>query len=392
MRKSALFLLGLVVAILVVLGLVVLSSASEVNSLKYFGRPHAFMVRQFGYLGVGLLVVTGSALFDYHKWRDHWGLTVLLYLAVFAMLWAVFMFPEVKGSHRWIVAGPIRIQPGEFAKLAIVIALSVWLDKIAWNVEKFRYGAFASAAVIGVLALPVVLEPDFGSTVVLCAVGCMLMFIAGTKIRHFFPLVIIGLISIAVLLSQNKNRMRRLAGFFGENSTEAVAAGSVSVANMDSSAYQAYQARVAIQNGHFLGLGLGESMQKHYYLPEAHTDFIFAVGAEELGIGFSITVILLFLAFFVLSVYIAHKAADRLGRYLVMGMTFLIFCQAMVNLGVVCGALPTKGMALPFFSYGGTNLVSAFFAVGTILSVGIHSRVDKKKHLPHRVVTGLRHG
>ena len=133
-------------------------------------------------------------------------------------------------------------------------------------------------------------------------------------------------------------------------------------------------------------MGLGESMQKHFYLPEAHTDFIFAVGGEELGLVFSIGVLLLFAAFFALSVYIAKKAADRLGRYLAFGMAFLVFFQAVFNLGVVCKALPTKGMALPFFSYGGTNMLSTFFAVGTILSVGIHSLRDKKREVLRKAI------
>ena len=122
-------------------------------------------------------------------------------------------------------------------------------------------------------------------------------------------------------------------------------------------------------------------MQKHYYLPEAHTDFIFAIGAEELGLPFSIATIARFVLFFALAVYIASKASDRLGRFLVIGMSFIIFFQAMFNIGVVCKALPTKGMALPFFSYGGTNVMSAFFAIGTILSVGIHSYRDTKRVL-----------
>ena len=122
-------------------------------------------------------------------------------------------------------------------------------------------------------------------------------------------------------------------------------------------------------------------MQKHYYLPEHHTDFIFAIGAEELGLVFSVSVILLFIAFFAFAVYIAARSSDRFGRYIVMGMAFIVFFQAMFNIGVVSGALPTKGMALPFFSYGGTNLMSAFFAVGTILSVGIHSYKDRKREV-----------
>ena len=143
--------------------------------------------------------------------------------------------------------------------------------------------------------------------------------------------------------------------------------------------YQVKASLVAIANGGIGGAGLGESMQKYYYLPEAHTDMIFAIGAEELGLFFSIGVIVLFFLLFILSVYIARKAVDRFGRLLVVGMGFIIFFQAMFNIGVVCKALPTKGMALPFFSYGGTNMLCMFFAVGTILSVGIHSRREAKR-------------
>ena len=387
MRKSALFLLGLVVAALVALGLVILSSASEANAVKLYGQPHYFMARQFVFLGAGLVIVVVTAFFDYHKWREHWMLAVLFYVGVFCLLWAVFLFPEVKGSHRWIPVGPVRLQPGEFAKLALVVALSVWLDKIAWRVELFKYGTFASGLLIAVIALPVLLEPDFGSVMVLGASGVMLMFVAGVRVWSIGLCLCCGLVPVIFKLVHNENRMRRLLAFLGTQSADA-AQTAAAVTEMDPASYQAYQARVAIQNGNVWGLGLGESMQKHLYLPEAHTDFIFAVGAEELGLPFTISVILLFIAFFVLSVYIARKASDRLGRFLVIGMAFLVFFQAMFNLGVVCEALPTKGMALPFFSYGGTNLLSMFFAVGTILSVGIHSGVDKKRHLPRKALFG----
>ena len=154
---------------------------------------------------------------------------------------------------------------------------------------------------------------------------------------------------------------------------------NVSDAAAERAAYQANQALAAFGNSNVWGVGLGESMQKHFYLPEAHTDFVFAVGAEELGIVFSIGVVLLFCAFYALSLYIARKASDRFGRVLVIGMSYIIFFQAIFNIGVVCKALPTKGMALPFFSYGGTNMLSAFFAVGMILSVGIHSYRERKR-------------
>ena len=358
MRKSALFWFGLVVTALVALGLVVLSSASEANASRLHGNAYYFIERQFAYLVVGLVVATCAALFDYHKWRDYEFLTWIFFVVVMALLAGVFGFRAINGSHRWIAAGPVRIQPSELAKMLTVILLAVWLDKSGWRVELFMRGAFWPAALVGIIALPVLLEPDFGSVMVIGSVGFLLMFVAGTRLLHMLPFALCGVGVVVFKVLTNANRVARL---FDE-----------------SKQYQVNMALAAIGNSDIWGVGLGESMQKHLYLPEAHTDFVFAVGAEELGIVFSVSVVLLFLAFFALSVYIARKATDRFGRFLVIGMAFIIFFQAMFNLGVVCKALPTKGMALPFFSYGGTNLLSAFFAVGTILSVGIHSYREKK--------------
>ncbi len=378
MRKSALFLFGLVVAALVALGLVVLSSASVANGQRLHGDQLYFMKRQFMYLAAGLVVLFCAAKFDYRKWREHASLSVLLYCAVFVLLLAVFGFKAINGSHRWIALGPVRLQPSEFAKLTIVIVTAVLLDKVGWRVELFVRGACWPAALIGVLAAPVVLEPDFGSAMVIGLAGFLVMFVAGTRILHMTPFFLLGGCVLAYKVLTNENRLRRLLAFFGERAPDAAAA------QLDPAAYQASMSLVAIRNGGIVGAGLGESMQKHAYLPEAHTDFIFAVGAEELGLVFSVVVIVLFAAFFVLSVCIARKATDRLGRFLAIGMSFIVFFQAMFNLGVVCEALPTKGMALPFFSYGGTNLLSTFFAVGTILSVGIHSFSDRKRRLTAR--------
>ena len=382
MRKSALFWFGLVVTALVALGLVVLSSASEANAMRLHGDPYFFIKRQFSYLVVGLVLATVVALFDYRKWRDYPFLAWTFFAVVMILLATVFKFPAINGSHRWINLGPIRLQPSELAKLLTVILLSVWMDKSGWRVELFRRGALWPAMLIGVIAAPVLLEPDFGSVMVIGLVGFLVMFVAGTRFCHLLPFLLAGGGVVIAKVVSNANRMARMAAFFGFKID--IGAEVVDEA-AKRAAYQAEQALAAIGNADIWGVGLGESMQKHFYLPEAHTDFIFAVGAEELGIVFSVSVVLLFVAFFALSVYIARKAADRFGRFLVVGMAFIIFFQAMFNLGVVCKALPTKGMALPFFSYGGTNLLSAFFAVGTILSVGIHSYREKKHALMRKV-------
>jgi cell division protein FtsW len=367
----------------VALGLVVLSSASEANGVRLYSDAYHFVKRQFLYLGAGVVAAVCAASFDYRKWRDHPSLAVVFYVAVMVMLLAVFAFDPVNGSRRWIPFGPIRVQPSEFAKLLTVVVMSVWLDRAGWRVELFRRGALWPAAIIGTIALPILLEPDFGSVMVVAMAGFLVMFIAGTRILHMLPFMFLGGGVLAYKVLTNANRMARIAAFFGvklDIGAEVVDAAS------ERAAYQAHQALVAIGNGGLFGVGLNQSMQKHYYLPEAHTDFIFAIGAEELGLGFSLVALFLFFSFFALSIYIARTATDRLGRFLVIGMTFIIFFQAMFNIGVVCEALPTKGMALPFFSYGGTNMVSTFFAVGTILSVGIRSLNDSRRTLARRVI------
>ena len=385
MRKSALFLFGLVVTALVALGLVVLSSASEANAMRlHNGDPYFFMKRQFAYLVAGIAIAACMAAFDYRRWRDNAWLAWLFCVVVIALLVAVFAFPAVNGSHRWISLGPLRLQPSEFAKLATVILLSVWLDRLGWKVELFMKGAFWPAALVGMVALPILLEPDFGSVMVVGLVGFLVMLVSGTRLLHMAPFAVAGAGVVAYRVLTNANRMARMAAFFG---IKLDVGAEVLDAAAERAAYQANMALAAIGNGGIWGVGLGESMQKQLYLPEAHTDFVFAVGAEELGLPFSVGVLLLFAAFFAISVYIARNASDRFGRFLVAGMAFIIFFQAMFNIGVVCKALPTKGMALPFFSYGGTNLLCSFFAVGTILSVGIHAYRDKKHQLARKVLS-----
>ena len=383
MRKSALLWFGLVVAILVALGLVVLSSASEANAIKHYGNAYAYMCRQGAYLVVGVVLCAVVAMVDYRQWRDREALAWVMYAVVFVLLIVVLFSRAINGSHRWLNLGPVRLQPGELAKLATVVVLSIWLDKAGWRVELFWRGAALPVLIFAVLAVPILKEPDFGSVMVVGLTGFLLMFVAGAKLLHMLPFMLLSGGVVAYKVLTNANRMARIAAFFG---IKINLGAEVVDAAAERAAYQANMALAAIGNGGLWGVGLGESMQKHLYLPEAHTDFVFAVGAEELGIVFSVAVVLLFLAFFALTVYIAKNASDRFGRFLVMGMSFVIFFQAMFNIGVVCKALPTKGMALPFFSYGGTNLLSAFFAVGTILSVGIHSYLDRVHVLGRKVL------
>ena len=398
MRKSALYALGLVAASLVALGLVVLCSASQPNSIKWHhGNAFGFFLRQLAFVVFGIVTAAIVAKVDYRIWKNHRALTWVFYGTVFLLLFAVFppIGHKVNGSYRWIPLGPVNLQPSEFAKLAIVIVIAVWMDRLGWKAERFLPGMVVPSLLIGGFVAPILAETDIGSSVVVAAAGSLMMLLGGTRWLHLIVSAAVGGAGVLGVMLTNDNRMRRLApwlrevlppdvaGWFGIEQAAPTVVRKLS--EMDSAAYQAYNSLVAIKNGGLWGVGLGQSMQKQYYLPEAHTDFVMAVGAEELGIVFSVAVIALFFLFFALSVYIGLKASDRFGRYLAFGMGFIVFFQAMFNLGVVCEALPTKGMALPFFSYGGTNMIAACIAVGVILSVGIHSYQDKKRTLRRNV-------
>lgn len=365
MRKTLTTLTAIVVILLGV-GIVVLASASGVRAERLYGDPNHFLVRQLMWMAMAVVTAYVVARFDYHWWRETPTLAIGFYLATLVTLALVFapgIGVKVNGSYRWLQLGPLRLQPSEFAKVIAVVGVSVWYDRISWRARQFWKGALLPALGLAVLALPIVLEPDFGATMVVMVVGGTLMFIAGTRLGYLAMLGTGALVPIAMMVSMNANRMERILAWWtkrGGGTTSSPAA------------YHVEQAIVAFKNGGPLGVGFAQSIQKHSYLPEAHTDFIFAIGGEELGFGFSLGVIAAFVTILICGTMISMRAPDRLGRLLACGMTLLLVFQAAFNIGVVTNCLPTKGLALPFISYGGTNLVVAMFAVGTIFNVGRH--------------------
>ena len=383
MRKSALFAFGLVAMALVVLGLVVLSSASQAYALRIHGDVYGFLKRQVVYVGAGIAVAAIAALFDYQHFRDHPALVVAMLVATVAALVLVLFSAPVNGSRRWLDLKAFNLQPSELAKLVTVIAVAAWLDRSGWRVGLFRNGLLWPAVIIVMMAVPVLKEPDFGSVMVIGVAGVLMMVLGGVRWMHLMVVFFGGVAVVGAHVLTNANRMARIAAWLG---IKISVGAQVAEGAANRAAYQASQALIALKNGGIWGVGINQSMQKKYYLPEAHTDFIFAIGAEELGMVFSIVVVLLFAAYFALAVHIARNAADRFGRSIALGMAFIIFFQAMFNIGVVCSALPTKGMALPFFSYGGTNMISAALATGMILSVGIQSMRERKRAMLRKIV------
>ena len=289
---------------------------------------------------------------------------------------------EANGSFRWIsVAGHPIGQPSELAKIVIAIVMSVWLAKIGDEVRNPIKGFIFPAALIGGFALPLIFEPDFGACAVVGLVALSTMFVAGTRFLHLAIMGVSGVALLAVVVLNNPNRMRRLASFFEKDSQTAAESASTAV-------HQLKQSMISFQNGGAWGVGYNNSIQRYNYLPEAHTDFIFAIGGEEFGFFFSIFVLLLFLCLTVCGFMIANRAQDRLGKFLAFSMTFLLSFQVVFNIGVVTGCLPTKGIALPFLSYGGTNLIVAMFAVGVLVNIGrliIDPKGIAKRHLAKNV-------
>ena len=383
MRKT-LTTLSLTVVTLLGLGIVLLATASTVRAQGLYADPHFFFKRQLMWLALSGGVAYLVSRFDYHWWKEYPLLPVGFYVAVAIGLVLVF-FPhiggKVKGSFRWLNLGPLRLQPSEFAKIVIVVVMAVWMDRIGWRVRQFKKGALYPSIGLGIMMVLLAAEPDFGSTMVVVVAGGALMFVTGTRFWHLALIGGSGVLGLAALISTNANRMERIKawieGLIGVHSdSSAHAAESVSAA-----AYQLQQAIVAFENGGPWGVGFNQSIQKYNYLPEAHTDFIFAIGGEEFGFIFSAGVLIAYAVLLVCGILISMRAPDRLGRLLAFGMTLLLVFQAVFNIGVVTGCLPTKGLALPFISYGGTNLITALFAIGTLFNVGKHVDVfDARLH------------
>jgi cell division protein FtsW len=371
--KKTLTVLLLTVVILLGLGIVLVATASNVRAQSLYKSPYAFFYKQLIWLGVATVVGFVASRFDYHLWKKYPVLPILFYLAIIFAL-ALVVCPGVRklvnGSYRWLIMGPIRVQPSEFAKLAIVVCLSVWMDRVGWRVKQFARGALAPAILIAIIAGLLLAEPDFGATMVVGVLGFGILFVTGVRWMHLILLGCAGIPPVGLLLLFNKNRMDRLMAFFSETGDK-------------TAAYQVEQAKIAFKCGGPWGVGFNESIQKYSYLPEAHTDFIFAIGGEELGFVFTIFVVLAFITLLACGILISIRAPDRLGRLLAFGMTLLLIFQAAFNIGVVTDCLPTKGLALPFMSYGGTNLVTALFAIGTLINVGMHVDVSDERIHTH---------
>ena len=356
MRPRAILILA--VGVLVLFGLVMLISTSGTQGERLANNPYHFVQRQMAWLLVGLLAATVGAKVDYHRWMK-WAWPILAAtLVLLALVYVPGIGLNVKGSHRWIrLPMGLSFQPSELAKFAAINALALWFGTKRRERGGFVGGIAIPGAILGSMLGLIVFETDFGATILIGATGVLMMFVAGAPFPYLAAGALAAALGLAGMIARNPNRMGRITAFLHPEE------------HVQDLSYQLVNALCAFVAGGARGAHLGEGLQKFSYLPEAHTDFIFAIVGEELGIGGSLGVVLLFVIFLLCGLRISGRAPDAGGRLMASGITLLISLQAAINVGVVTGCLPTKGLPLPFISFGGTSLVVLLFMVGVLLNV-----------------------
>jgi cell division protein FtsW len=363
-RKLApdMWLVGVVV-LLLSLGVVMVYSASAIVAADRFHDPSFFLKKQLFWAVLGTGCLLGALRVDYRR-LERWGVPILAAAGVLLVLVLVPPLAQpINGTRRWLRLGPVSFQPAELAKLALVVYLAAHLARAGQTVADFRRGLLPPLAVTGVLALLVLAQPDLGNCLALLAVTFALLFLAGSRVRHLAALWAAALPFLAVAVWLAPYRVRRIVTFLDPWS------------DPRGSGFQIIQSWLALGSGGLLGRGIGESRQKLFYLPEAHTDFVFAVIGEELGFVGAFAVVALFAVLVWRGLRVGLRAPDAFGAYLALGITVLIATQTLVNLGVVTGSLPTKGLPLPFISFGGSSLLVTMLAAGVLLNISQHASV-----------------
>lgn len=346
--------------VLLVIGLMMVYSASVSIAEKSTGNSMYFLLRQLAHVVLGGGVMWIVAHSPVRTWEN---LGPVLLLFAIALLIAVLIpgiGAKINGSTRWIRLGGFNLQPSELAKLFMVIYVAGYLVRKQEELRNFAQGILMIGIVLAVMGILLLQEPDLGTVVVMTATVLTMMFLAGIRFWHFLACIAAGVGAIAILTVVSPYRMERVSAFLNP------------WADPFDSGFQLVQSLIAFGRGEWFGVGLGASVQKLFYLPAAHTDFIVAVIAEEFGLLGVIVIILLFVVIVGRAMKLS-RIAERQGRLfharLAQGLGLLIGFQAMINLGVNLGVLPTKGLTLPFVSYGGSSMIASCFAIGLLLAL-----------------------
>ena len=357
------------VLLLASIGWLMVTSASMDWSERNFGNIFYVSIRHGIFLCLGAAVAWVVLRIPLSVWRTFSALLVVLSLALLVLVLIPGVGREINGSVRWLSLGFMNAQPSEFAKLATILYMASYLDRRRDEVQSKWSGFIKPLFVLSLLAVLLLLEPDFGAVVVLMLATLGLLFLGGVKAGQFILTTVVVLSASVIILLSSPYRLKRLTGYWQPWTEE----------NVYGSGYQLTQSLIAFGRGEFSGVGLGNSIQKLFYLPEAHTDFVFAIWAEEMGLLGSLVILGLFVFIFVKSMKLGRRAFKEnqfFAAYIAYGLALLIGFQAFINLGVNVGLLPTKGLTLPFVSYGGSSLLICFIALGLLLRV--HHEMEAK--------------
>ena len=348
-----------VIMLLVVGSVVMVYSSSSVVALTTYDDPMFFMKRQIMWSVFGLALMALSMRVDHRIFQDQRIVIALLLISL--LLLVATLVPGVgrmiNGSRRWLRLGFISFQPSELAKFAIIVYMSYYIAKKGELLRDFMNGLFPAYMVTGVFLLVAIRQPDFGATMTMAGVACIMLFAGGANLLHLGGTAVAALPFVYVAVAHSAYRSRRIFSFLDP------------WADPQGAGHQIIQSFLAFGSGGVLGRGLGEGRQKLLFLPERHSDFIFAVIGEELGLIGALAVVGLFLIILVRGVRIALATSDTFSRMLALGITLLISLQGFINMAVVTGLLPTKGIALPLVSYGGSSLVITMGALGVLLNI-----------------------
>ncbi|MFH1645261.1 MAG: putative lipid II flippase FtsW [Candidatus Omnitrophota bacterium] len=354
--------LFLVTLALICLGLVMIYSASAMVAYEHFGDSMYYLKRHLLYILVGIVFFVACLSVDYEKMRKY--IKPFLLFSVL-LLMAVFI-PGIGhaagGARRWIGIGHFSFQPSEIAKMAMVFYAADVLARKQSDTDSFFHSFMPLILVLSLSVMLILLEPDLGTAVTLAALVIIIAFVAEVRLKYLLFVLLPGLIGSGFLIALKPYRLKRIIAFMNPWS------------DRHGAGFQIVQSLIAMGSGGMFGVGLGNSKQKLFYLPEAHTDFIYSIICEELGILGSLGLLCLFVFFIWLGFKIAFLARNLFGRLLACGLVSMIALQVIINIGAVTGTIPPKGMPLPFISYGGTSLLYSMASVGLLLNISRHRR------------------
>jgi cell division protein FtsW len=345
-----------VTLILVFLGLVMVFSASAVMAKERYGSAYYFLLRQVGWAAGGILAMVVAMKVDYRRYK-HPGVVFSVLGLTTLMLISVFFLDRAHNTHRWIHFGGFSFQPSEVAKVAVILFLAFFLESRIHSMNEWRNTLLPAILPTVMFLGLIVFQPDLGTAIACAAITACMFFVAGLELRWLGYAFAASLLPLYFLIFHVAYRRDRILAFLNPYS------------DPQGKGFHMIQSLIAVSTGGITGLGFMEGKQKLFYLPEPHTDFIFAVTAEELGLLGSLVVLLLFGIFLWRGVRTALRTQDMFGRLLAVGITSMVVVQAFINMSVVLGIMPTKGIPLPFVSYGGSSLLVTLACVGVLLNI-----------------------